>query len=145
MLLDGKSVAITGATRGIGRATAIACARQGANVGVNTWRDPEGAESVLAEIRALGRSAVAFEADVADPASAPAFIRTAADALGGVDVFVSNAGICPFHSFLDMPREVFERTLGVNYSGAALWASKTCPREKLKAVVYALSTTFLQR
>jgi len=118
MLLDGKSVAITGATRGIGRATAIACARQGANVALNTWRDPEGAETILAEIRALGRSAITFEADVADPASAPAFIQKAADALGGVDVFVSNAGICPFHSFLDMPREVFERTLSVNYSGA---------------------------
>jgi len=118
MLLEGKTVLITGATRGIGRATAIACAQQGANLVLNTWRDPEEAQTALTSIRALGREAVTFEADVADPDSAPAFIEAAVAAFGGVDIFVSNAGICPFHAFLDMPREVFDRTLAVNYTGA---------------------------
>jgi L-rhamnose 1-dehydrogenase len=87
-------------------------------VAINVFRDPEATKTLLAEIRALGRQAVAFDGDVADPASATAFVQSATEALGGVDVFVSNAGICPFHSFLDMPRETFERTMSVNLHGA---------------------------
>lgn len=118
MLLEGKSVLITGASRGIGRATAITCAEQGADVAINVFRDPDHAAEVIAAVKALGRRAIAFEGDVADPASAPAFVAAAAEAFGKVDVLVSNAGICPFHSFLDMPVDVFRRTLEVNYTGA---------------------------
>jgi L-rhamnose 1-dehydrogenase len=118
MLLEGKRALVTGASRGIGRATALACARQGADVAINTWRDPEATENLLEEIRALGRKAVAFEGDVGAPDSPERFIETAVEGIGGVDVFVSNAGICPFHGFLDMPREVFDRTLDTNYTGA---------------------------
>jgi L-rhamnose 1-dehydrogenase len=118
MLLEGKTALVTGASRGIGRAIAVECARHGADVAINVFRDPEATNEVLTEIRTLGRKAVAYDGDVADPASAEAFIRTAVEALGGVDVFVSNAGICPFHSFLDLPRETFERTMAVNLHGA---------------------------
>ncbi|MDB5457534.1 MAG: short-chain dehydrogenase [Caulobacter sp.] len=118
MLLKDKVVLVTGASRGIGRATAIECARQGADVALNVFRDPEAAEAVAQAIRALGRKAVIFDGDVADPDNAPAFIQAAVAGLGGVDVFVSNAGICPFHAFLDMPRETYERTVGVNMTGA---------------------------
>ena len=128
MLLKGKTVLVTGATRGIGRSTALMCARQGADIAINTWRDPEAAEEVLAAIRALGRKALAVEGDVADPDSASAFVRTATAELGKVDVFVSNAGVCPFHAFLDMPREVFDRTLAVNYSGA-YWMVQAAARQ----------------
>ena len=118
MLLQGKTVLVTGASRGIGRATAIECARQGADVAINHWADEANARSAVEEIEALGRRAIAFEGDVADPAAAPAFIEAAVQALGGVDVFVSNAGICPFHAFLDMPLQTFERTMRVNLHGA---------------------------
>jgi len=118
MLLDGKTVLVTGASRGIGRATAIACARQGADVAINYRADEASARSAVEEIEALGRRAVAFAADVADPAAAPAFIEAAVEGLGGVDVFVSNAGVCPFHAFLDMPLQTFERTMRVNLHGA---------------------------
>ena len=118
MLLKDKVVLVTGASRGIGRATAIECARQGADVGLNVFRDPEAADEVAQAIRHLGRKAVIFDGDVADPDNAPAFIQAAVAGLGGVDVFVSNAGICPFHAFLDMPRETYERTVGVNMTGA---------------------------
>jgi len=118
MLLEDKIVAITGASRGIGRATAIECARQGAHVALNVFRDPDAAEVVAQEIRALGRKVVVFDGDVADPDNAPRFIEAAVAGLGGLDVFVSNAGICPFHGFLDMPRETYERTVGVNMTGA---------------------------
>lgn len=118
MLLEGQKVLITGASRGIGRATAIECARHGADVALNVYNDDDMAGSLVAEIEAMGRKAVIFNGDVADPASAPAFVAAAVERLGRVDAFVSNAGICPFHSFLDMPQDVFFRTLNVNYTGA---------------------------
>ena len=118
MLLEGKTVLITGASGGIGRAAAIGCARHGANVAINYLNDEAGAASAVCEIETLGRRAIAVRGDVADPDEAPRFVDAAVKAVGKVDVFVSNAGICPFHGFLDMPREVLERTLRVNLHGA---------------------------
>ena len=118
MLLENKVVLITGASRGIGRATAIEAARQGANVALNTFRDETAAAQVVAEIEALGRRAIAVDGDVAQPESAAAFVAAAVQALGRVDVFVSNAGICPFHALLDMPVETLRRTMEVNLHGA---------------------------
>ena len=118
MLLENKVVLITGASRGIGRATAIEAARQGANVAINTYRDDAVAAEVVAEIESLGRKAVVVDADVAVPDSATAFVNAAVEAFGRVDVFVSNAGICPFHAFLDMPVETLRRTMEVNLHGA---------------------------
>ena len=118
MLLENKVVLVTGASRGIGRATAIEAARQGADVAINTFRDTDAAAEVVAQIEALGRKAIAVDGDVALPESAAAFIDEAVKALGRVDVFVSNAGICPFHAFLDMPVETLRRTMEVNLHGA---------------------------
>jgi L-rhamnose 1-dehydrogenase len=118
MLLEDKVVLITGASRGIGRATALEAARQGANVAINTYRDAQAAAEVVAEIEALGRRAVAIDGDVAVPDSATGFVSAAVEAFGRVDVFVSNAGICPFHAFLDMPVETLRRTMEVNLHGA---------------------------
>jgi L-rhamnose 1-dehydrogenase len=118
MLLQGQRVLISGASRGIGRATAIECARQGADVGLNVFNDPDATNSLVTEINKLGRKAVVFNGDVASAESAPAFIDTVVKALGGIDAFVSNAGICPFHSFLDMPQETLLRTVNVNLLGA---------------------------
>ena len=118
MLLNGKSVLITGASAGIGRAAAIGAARHGADVAINYIGDEDAAASCVAAIEALGRKGVAIRGDVADPRTAGAFVEEAAQALGRVDIFVSNAGICPFHAFLDMPAETFERTMRVNLHGA---------------------------
>lgn len=118
MLLKDKVVLITGGSEGIGRAAALACARQGAHVAINYLGHDHKADEVVARIGDLGRQALAVKGDVADPATAPAFIRAAVDAFGKVDVFVNNAGICPFHAFLDMPPEVMERTMKVNLFGA---------------------------
>lgn len=118
MLLENKVVLVTGASRGIGRATAIEAARQGADVAINTFRDDAEAAAVVAEVQALGRRAIAVDADVALPESAALFVDRAVAELGRVDVFVSNAGICPFHAFLDMPVETLRRTMEVNLHGA---------------------------
>lgn len=117
-LLGGKVVLVTGGSAGIGRATAIEAARQGADVAINYIGDDGPARSCVAEIEALGRRGFALAGDVADPETAKAFVGRSVAALGKVDVFVSNAGICPFHAFLDMPVETLERTMRVNLHGA---------------------------
>ncbi|HEY6922498.1 MAG TPA: SDR family NAD(P)-dependent oxidoreductase [Steroidobacteraceae bacterium] len=130
MLLEGKTVLITGASRGIGRATALECARQGANLALNWYRDREGIDATVAAIEALGRRVIELEGDVAEPSSAKKFVSLAAKELGGVDVFVSNAGICPFHTFLDTPPAIFERTMVVNLHGAYYMTQAAANRMK---------------
>jgi len=118
MLLEGRTVLVTGASGGIGRAAAIGAARHGADVAINYRSDHAGAASAVAEIEQMGRKAIAVAGDVARPETAKAFVEKAVSALGRVDVFVNNAGICPFHAFLDMPAETVERTIHVNLLGA---------------------------
>ncbi|MHB8812435.1 MAG: SDR family NAD(P)-dependent oxidoreductase [Steroidobacteraceae bacterium] len=130
MLLQGKNVLITGASRGIGRGTAIECARHGADLALNWFRDRDGIEETMAAVRALGRKVVEVEGDVAKPESAQRFVEGAAQALGRIDVLVSNAGICPFHAFLDTPAEVFERTMAVNLHGAYYMTQAAARRMK---------------
>ena len=115
MLLEGKVVVITGASRGIGRAVALGCAREGADVVVNDLSGP--VAEVVKEVRALGRRAAPAEGDVAEPETGKRIVAVAVDAFGALDVLVSNAGICPFHTFLDMPTDVMRRTNEVNYYG----------------------------
>jgi len=117
-LLEHKTVLVTGASRGIGRAIALECARHGADIALNVYQHAADAGDLIAAIEALGQNAIAVAGDVADPASAGAFVRAAQDAFGRIDVLVSNAGICPFHSFLDMPVETVKRTFDVNLLGA---------------------------
>ncbi|MEG3156254.1 SDR family NAD(P)-dependent oxidoreductase, partial [Sphingomonas sp. RB1R13] len=119
MLLEGKKVLVTGASAGIGRAAAIGAARHGADVAINYAGNDAAAAEVVREIEELGRRALAIKGDVAEHATAGAFVSQAADTLGGLDVFVSNAGICPFHAFLDMPPDTVERSMRVNLHGAS--------------------------
>lgn len=128
MLLKGKSVIVTGGSRGIGRAIAIGCARHGADVAINFAGAAAAAESAVAEIRALGRQAIACQGDVSDPAAAEQLVQAAVAEFGGVDVCVANAGICDFHAFLDMPPELLRRTVGVNFEGTFFVAQAAARR-----------------
>ncbi|MEQ9434299.1 SDR family oxidoreductase [Hyphomonas sp.] len=90
--IAGKTALITGAARGMGRATAHLFAREGANVMV-TDLNPEGAEKVAEEIRAAGCSAVdASELDVADPQAIKAIVAATVERFGGLDILINNAG-----------------------------------------------------
>jgi len=103
----------------------VAAARHGANVVINYWGENDAGygrrgavEEVLDQVRSTGRQAIALEGNVADPATGTLLVEAAVKAFGKVDVLASNAGICPFHAFLDMPAEVLQRTTAVNLEGA---------------------------
>src|SRR5258708_39026567 len=92
-ILDGKVALVTGASTGIGREIARELARRGADVVINHFNDPDGAESGAAEIRALGRSAIAVRTDVGIAAEVDAMCTAAVRELGGIVLLVNNAGV----------------------------------------------------
>ena len=122
MRLSGKVALVTGAQQGIGRAIAIALARDGADVGVNFLDDPAGAEAVAGEVRGLGRRAVVVKADVVRAAEVEAMVAAVVGALGPPDVLVNNAGIFPRARFLEMTEREWDQVLSVNLKGGFLCA-----------------------
>lgn len=122
MRLSGKVALVTGAQQGIGRAIAVALARDGANVGVNFLDDAEKAEGVADEIRRLGGRAVTLQADVAKAADVEAMVAAVVEALGPPEVLVNNAGVFPRSFFLDLQEREWDQVLGVNLKGSFLCA-----------------------
>ncbi|WP_111895465.1 SDR family NAD(P)-dependent oxidoreductase [Acinetobacter sp. MB5] len=121
MLLKDKVVVITGASRGIGRAVALECAKHGAQVVIGHSGSATGqaaAASLIHEIKELGQDAIEVGGDAANLDTGKILIERAVQAFGKVDVFVNNAGICPFHSFLDMPQDLYMQTVNTNLNGA---------------------------
>ncbi len=93
--LNGRTALVTGGSRGIGRAVALLLAQAGADVAVTCHSRRAEADAVAAEVRALGRRAAVLTGDLGDPAVATRVVAEAADALGGLDCFIGNAGIWP--------------------------------------------------
>lgn len=118
--LSGKRALVTGGARGIGAAIALKLAQDGADVAVTYEKSADKAEALAAEIRALGRTAVAIQADAADlDASVAAVDKTVAD-LGGLDILVNNAGVARLGDFLNQPLADIDIQLNVNVRGVFL-------------------------
>ncbi|MDQ7994254.1 MAG: SDR family oxidoreductase [Luteibacter sp.] len=115
--LAGKRALVTGAARGIGAAIAKKLAADGADVAITYEKSMEKAEAIVADMRALGRRALAIQADAANPeASITAVERTVAD-LGGLDILVNNAGVLVAGPFHDQSLEDMDLLLNVNVRG----------------------------
>lgn len=122
MRLTGKVALVTGAQQGIGRAIAVAMAREGADVGINFLDDAAAAERVAGEVRALGRRATTVRGDVARRADVEEFVAAAMAALGPPDILVNNAGVFPRSEFLALKEDEWAHVLGVNLKGSFLCA-----------------------
>jgi 3-oxoacyl-[acyl-carrier protein] reductase len=125
--LHGKIALVTGAGKNIGRAIALALAKDGATLLVNGRNDRAAVDSVVAEIAAAGGTAHAAMGDVSDPAVAPKLAKQA-EALGGVDILVSNAGLRRQTSFLDMSFEEWREIMSVALDGAFLLGKAFVPQ-----------------
>ena len=115
--LDGTRVLVTGGSKGIGRGIALRMAHEGADVVINYNADPAGADDAVAEIRALGRHAVAIEGNVASVDGVRTLVAASAEALGGLDVLVNNAGIERHAPFWDVTEADFDAVVDVNLKG----------------------------
>jgi 3-oxoacyl-[acyl-carrier protein] reductase len=114
--LDGKRIAITGASRGLGRAFALAVAGEGAVVAIN-GTNSELLKGVQNDIRGAGGEAVSVIGSVADDDVAAELINTCVDAFGGCDVLINNAGISRSRTLMNMSPDEFDEVIAVNLRG----------------------------
>lgn len=117
MKLEGKKALVTGASRGIGRAIALALAAEGADVAVNFAGNEVAAKAVAAEIEALGRKAIIIKADIASYEAAAAMLDQVVKELGRIDILVNNAGITRDGLLMRMKEEDWDAVLTTNLKG----------------------------
>src|SRR3954469_11665708 len=119
---------VTGSDSGIGRSIAVALARDGFDVGITWHADEAGAGDTAAEVEGLGRRAEVAHLDLTDPASGPGVVGTLADALGGLDAFVNNAGTGDSTPFLEVDLAKWRHVLEVDLTGAFVCAQEAARR-----------------
>ncbi|WP_114994728.1 3-oxoacyl-[acyl-carrier-protein] reductase [Synechococcus sp. UW179A] len=129
--LDGQIALVTGASRGIGRAVALALAEAGAEVVVNYSSSPDAAEVVVSEIKDSGGEAYALQANVADEEAVNGLIKTVIERSGRVDVLVNNAGITRDGLLMRMKTEDWQAVINLNLSGVFL-CTRAVTRPMLK-------------
>ncbi len=118
--LEGKTALVTGGSRGIGRATCLALAREGARVAVNYVSNAQAAREAVADIEQLGAEAMMVEADVSDPDSVTDMVAAVVSGFGPVDLLVTSAGIAAAEHHSKMTFESWRRMLSVNLDGTYL-------------------------
>lgn len=131
--LIGRTALVTGASRGIGRAIALALAESGASVAVNYRERAGDALAVVAAIQAVGGRAVAVGADVSDSAAVTAMVERVTAELGPVDVLVNNAGVAIIRGIDDLTEADFDTTIAVNLKSAFLCTKAVLPHMRAQA------------
>ena len=130
--LSGRVALVTGGSRGIGRAVALRLAQQGADIGFSFRGDAEAAARTEGDIGALGRRALAMQADVSQPDSAGTLVGAVLERLGRLDILVNNAGITRDDLIMRMSPEAWQEVIATNLSGA-FYAIKAVTRPMLRA------------
>ena len=120
MQLLGKTALVTGASRGIGRAIAVALAKDGADVAVNYVRDAGGAEETAAAVEAAGRRSLLVQADVTRRQQVEAMVAKVLQHFGRIDILVCNAGVLTRTPFLELTDEQWEKVVSTNLTGPFL-------------------------
>ncbi|MCZ4610780.1 oxidoreductase [Streptomyces sp. WAC 01325] len=143
--LHGKVALVTGGSRGIGAATALRLAREGADVAVTYVHGKEAAEEVVRAVEALGRRAVALRADAGDADEAQGAVDRAAEALGGLDVLVNNAGIGVLGPLEGLSLTDVDRVLAVNVRGVFLTSRAAAARMDAGGRIITIGTCMTQR
>lgn len=125
--LTGRVALVTGASRGIGRAIAIALAEAGADVAVNYRERATESLEVVETIHAAGRRAIAVPADVSRSTAVSEMVRAVEHGLGLIDILINNAGIAIFHDIDALTEEDFDQTIAVNLKSAFLCIRAVVP------------------
>jgi len=125
--LNGRTAIITGSGQNIGKAIALSFATHGANVVINGHRDKDAVETVAEEARQYGVQAMTIMADVSDPHAVQAMVDKTVETFGMVDIAISNAGIRPIKSVLDITVEEWHNVLNTNLSSAFYMARAVVP------------------
>jgi 3-oxoacyl-[acyl-carrier protein] reductase len=129
--LKGQVAIVTGASRGIGRAVAIALAAEGAKVVVNYAKSSQAADAVVAEIKEMGSEAIALQADVAQADQVDALFGAVLEQWGRIDVLVNNAGIARDMLLIRMKLEDWQAVIDLNLTGVFL-CTKAASKVMLK-------------
>jgi 3-oxoacyl-[acyl-carrier protein] reductase len=147
MRLENRVALVTGGSRSIGRAIALAFAREGADVAVNYTAHPEAAEAVVAEIERLGRSVLAVQADVSSREQVEAMVERVMEAFGRIDILVNNAGILQRTPLLEITEDEWDRTIDINLKGTFLCSQVVARRmaEQARGVIVNLSSAGARR
>jgi 3-oxoacyl-[acyl-carrier protein] reductase len=131
--LTGKTALVTGSSRGLGRAIALALAGPGADVAINYRGNAEAADAVAQQIMGMGRRAVVVQGDTSSGRDAcEAIVKDALDGLGSVDILVNNAGITRDNLIMRMDAEEWDAVIATNLSGP-FWMTRAIARPMLKA------------
>ncbi|NEB36524.1 3-oxoacyl-ACP reductase family protein [Streptomyces sp. SID14515] len=125
--LAGKVALVTGGSRGIGAATALRLAEEGADVALTYVSAADKAQEVVKSIEALGRKGLAIQADSADPAAVVRSVERTAAELGRLDILVNNAGIFPYGPIEGVTLEEIDRTLAVHVRAVFLATQAAIP------------------
>jgi 3-oxoacyl-[acyl-carrier protein] reductase len=125
--LADRVVLVTGASRGIGAAIALACAGAGADVAVGYLDGADGADATVQAVRARGRQADAFRADVRDERQVDDMVAAVLGRFGRIDGLVNNAGVMPESRVLDMSLEEWKNVIDVDLTGAFLCSRAVLP------------------
>ena len=143
--LTGKRALVTGASRGIGAAIALALAEKGADVAITYERSADRAAEVVRAIEGKGRRGLAIQADSADPAAVKRSVDEAAQVLGGLDILVNNAAIVLYDAIADVSVDRIDTLLDVNVRSPVLASQAAIPYLKVGGRIITIGSVGAER